>query len=269
MAQEISIEQLLEAGAHFGHLRSKWNPNMAPYIFMEKNGIHIIDLNKTEKKLEEAYNAAYNLASSGKKILYVATKKQAKDIVTENAKRVNMPFVTQRWLGGMLTNFATVRKSIKKMSNIDRMFNDGTVEKMAKRERLALERERQKLEDVLGGITDLNRPPAAVFIVDIMKEHIAMAEAEKLELTSFAITDTNSDPTRPTFPIPANDDASKSIALITEKFTDAIEEGLKEREQKKQAKEKEKQEAEGSEETGAASVGSGDEEANEEGEQSE
>ena len=244
MATDVSIEQLLEVGSHFGHLRSKWNPNMSPYIFMEKNGIHIIDLNKTQKKLEEACNAAHNLASAGKKILFVATKKQAKDIVTENAQRVNMPYVTQRWLGGMLTNFATVRKSIKKMGNIDRMFNDGTVDKMAKRERLALEREREKLNNVLGGITDLNRPPAAVFIVDIVKEHIAMAEARKLDLTSFAIVDTNADPSLPTFPVPANDDASKSIALITEKFTDAIEEGLKEREQKKQAKEKEKAEAE-------------------------
>jgi small subunit ribosomal protein S2 len=243
MAEETNIESLLEVGAHFGHLRSKWNPNMAPYIFMEKNGIHIVDLNKTQRKLEEACNAAHNLASSGKKILYVATKKQAKDIVTEQAKRVNMPYVTQRWLGGMLTNFATVRKSIKKMSNIDRMFNDGTVDKMAKRERLALEREREKLESVLGGITDLNRPPAAVFIVDIVKEHIAMAEANKLELTSFAITDTNANPENPSYPIPANDDASKSIALITEKFTDAVEAGLKEREEKKQAKEKEKVEA--------------------------
>lgn len=248
MAEETNIESLLEVGAHFGHLRSKWNPNMAPYIFMEKNGIHIVDLNKTQRKLEEACNAAHNLAASGKKILYVATKKQAKDIVTEQAKRVNMPYVTQRWLGGMLTNFATVRKSIKKMSNIDRMFNDGTVDKMAKRERLALEREREKLESVLGGITDLNRPPAAVFIVDIVKEHIAMAEANKLELTSFAITDTNANPENPTYPIPANDDASKSIALITEKFTDAVEAGLKEREEKKQAKEKEKTEAQQSQE---------------------
>lgn len=244
MSNEITIEQLLEAGVHFGHLRSKWNPNMAPYIFMEKNGIHIIDLNKTHKKLDEACAAAKNLAASGKKILYVATKKQAKDIVTEQAKRVSMPYVTQRWLGGMLTNFATVRKSIKKMGNIDQMFKDGTTDKMAKRERLALQREKEKLESVLGGITDLNRPPAAVFIVDIMKEHIAMAEAEKLELTSFAICDTNSDPTRPTYPIPANDDASKSIALITEKFTDAVEEGLQERKQKKEAKEAEKQAAE-------------------------
>ncbi len=250
MAEETNIESLLEVGSHFGHLRSKWNPNMAPYIFMEKNGIHIVDLNKTQRKLEEACNAAHNLAASGKKILYVATKKQAKDIVTEQAKRVNMPFVTQRWLGGMLTNFATVRKSIKKMSNIDRMFNDGTVDKMAKRERLALEREREKLESVLGGITDLNRPPAAVFIVDIVKEHIAMAEANKLELTSFAITDTNANPEKPSYPIPANDDASKSIALITEKFTDAVEAGLKEREEKKQAKDKEKVEAQQSQEGG-------------------
>lgn len=261
MSQEVSIEQLLEAGTHFGHLRSKWNPNIAPYIFMEKNGIHIVDLNKTQKKIEEACNAAYSLAASGKKILYVATKKQAKDIVTENAKRVDMPYVTERWLGGMLTNFATVRKSIKKMTNIDKMLNDGTVDKMAKRERLALERERQKLESVLGGITDLNRPPAAVFIVDIVKEHIAMAEAEKLEMTSFAITDTNADPNRPTFPIPANDDASKSIALITEKFTDAVEQGLKEREQKKEAKEKEKAEAQESKGSSEKAAESEDEEA--------
>jgi SSU ribosomal protein S2P len=244
MAEETKIEHLLEVGAHFGHLRSKWNPNMAPYIFMERNGIHIVDLNKTQRKLEEACNAAHSLAASGKKIMYVATKKQAKDIVTEQAKRVNMPYVTQRWLGGMLTNFATVRKSIKKMSNIDQMFNDGTTDKMAKRERLALQREREKLESVLGGITDLNRPPAAVFIVDIVKEHIAIAEANKLEMTSFAINDTNANPENPTFPIPANDDASKSIALITEKFTDAVEAGLKEREEQKKAKEKEKAEAE-------------------------
>jgi small subunit ribosomal protein S2 len=244
MAEETKIEHLLEVGAHFGHLRSKWNPNMAPYIFMERNGIHIVDLNKTQRKLEEACNAAHSLAASGKKIMYVATKKQAKDIVTEQAKRVNMPYVTQRWLGGMLTNFATVRKSIKKMSNIDQMFNDGTTDKMAKRERLALQREREKLESVLGGITDLNRPPAAVFIVDIVKEHIAMAEANKLEMTSFAITDTNANPENPTFPVPANDDASKSIALITEKFTDAVEAGLREREEQKKAKEKEKAEAE-------------------------
>ena len=244
MAEETKIEHLLEVGAHFGHLRSKWNPNMAPYIFMERNGIHIVDLNKTQRKLEEACNAAHSLAASGKKIMYVATKKQAKDIVTEQAKRVNMPYVTQRWLGGMLTNFATVRKSIKKMSNIDQMFNDGTTDKMAKRERLALQREREKLESVLGGITDLNRPPAAVFIVDIVKEHIAMAEANKLEMTSFAITDTNANPENPTFPVPANDDASKSIALITEKFTDAVEAGLREREEQKKAREKEKAEAE-------------------------
>ena len=244
MAEETKIEHLLEVGAHFGHLRSKWNPNMAPYIFMERNGIHIVDLNKTQRKLEEACNAAHSLAASGKKIMYVATKKQAKDIVTEQAKRVNMPYVTQRWLGGMLTNFATVRKSIKKMSNIDQMFNDGTTDKMAKRERLALQREREKLESVLGGITDLNRPPAAVFIVDIVKEHIAMAEANKLEMTSFAITDTNANPENPTFPVPANDDASKSIALITEKFTDAVEAGLREREEHKKAREKEKAEAE-------------------------
>ncbi len=239
MSKEVSIQDLLDAGAHFGHLRSKWNPNMSPYIFMEKNGIHIIDLNKTAHKLDNACEVAKNLAKSGRKILYIATKKQAKDIATENAKRVDMPYVTERWLGGMLTNFATVRKSIKKMSNIDRMFNEGTVNNMAKKERLALQREREKLERVLGGITDLSRLPAAVFIVDIHKEHIATAEAQKLNITSFGMVDTNSDPSQVNYPIPSNDDASKSIAMITEQFTNAVEEGLAERKaEKEEAKKK-------------------------------
>jgi small subunit ribosomal protein S2 len=229
----INIPDLLEAGVHFGHLRSKWDPKMAPYIFMEKNGIHLIDLNKTAVKLEEAAAAMKNIARSGRKILFVATKKQAKEIVTECAKRVNMPYVTDRWLGGMLTNFATVRKSIKKMSNIDKMNADGTVTNMAKRERLMLMREREKLERMLGGINDLTRLPAALFIVDIKKEHIAVAEAHKLGLTSFGIVDTNANPHEVDFAIPGNDDATKSIALITGIITNAIEEGLNERKRSK------------------------------------
>jgi small subunit ribosomal protein S2 len=229
----INIQDLLEAGVHFGHLRSKWDPQMAPYIFMEKNGIHLIDLNKTAVKLEEAAAAMKNIARSGRKILFVATKKQAKEIVTDCAKRVNMPFVTDRWLGGMLTNFATVRKSIKKMTNIDKMNADGTVLNMAKRERLMLQREREKLERMLGGINDLTRLPAALFIVDIKKEHIAVAEAHKLGLTSFGIVDTNANPNEVDFAIPGNDDATKSIALITNIITNAIEEGLNERKRSK------------------------------------
>ena len=230
---KVNIQDLLEAGVHFGHLRSKWNPKMAPYIFMEKNGIHLVDLNKTAMKLDEAVSAMRNIARSGRKILFVATKKQAKEIVTECAKRVNMPYVTDRWLGGMLTNFATVRKSIKKMSNIDKMNADGTVENMAKRERLMLGREREKLDRILGGINDLTRLPAALFIVDIKKEHIAVAEAHKLGLTSFGIVDTNADPSDVDFAIPGNDDATKSIALITNIITNAIEEGLNDRKKSK------------------------------------
>ena len=235
---EVTIQDLLDNGVHFGHLKSKWNPNMKPYIFMEKNGIHLIDLKKTHRKLDEATAAAENIARSGKKILFVATKKQAKGIIEEAAGRVNMPFVTERWLGGMLTNFATVRKSIKKMASIDKMMQDGTVDKMAKKERLILERERQKLENVLGGIAHLNRIPAAIFIVDINKEHIATAEAQTLDLTSFAMVDTNSNPNEVDFPVPANDDSTKSISLITEQITNAIEKGLKERDEMKKQKEK-------------------------------
>jgi len=245
--KEVAVQDLLEAGVHFGHLRSKWNPSMAPYIFMEKNGIHILDLNKTSRKMEEACAAAQNIARSGRKILYIATKKQAKDIVREAAESVDMPFVTDRWLGGMLTNFATVRRSIKKMTNIDKMFSDGTVENMAKRERLMMERERAKLEKVLGGITDLTRIPAAVFIVDIHKEDIAVKEAQKLNLTSFAMVDTNSDPNEVDYAIPSNDDASKSIALITEVFTSAVQDGLNERAMRKEQVEKEKAEEEAQE----------------------
>lgn len=235
---KATIQDLLENGVHFGHLKSKWNPNMKPYIFMEKNGIHLIDLKKTHRKLDESKAAIKNIARSGKKVLFVATKKQAKGIIEDAANRVNMPFVTERWLGGMLTNFATVRKSIKKMSNIDKMMEDGTVEKMAKKERLALERERQKLENTLGGISSLNRIPAAIFIVDINKEHIATAEAQKLDLTSFAMVDTNSNPNKVDFPIPANDDSTKSISLVTQELTESIEEGLKERDEMKKQKEK-------------------------------
>jgi small subunit ribosomal protein S2 len=237
----INIQDLLEAGVHFGHLRSKWDPQMAPYIFMEKNGIHMIDLNKTARKLEEAGAAMKNIARSGRKILFVATKKQAKEIVADAARRVGMPYVTDRWLGGMLTNFSTVRKSIKKMSNIDRMNTDGTVNNMAKRERLMLMREREKLERMLGGINDLSRLPAALFIVDIKKEHIAVAEGHKLNLTTFGIVDTNANPNIVDYPIPANDDATKSIAYITNYIASAIEEGLNERKKSKDVKEEDVQ----------------------------
>ena len=248
--RKVTAQELLEAGVHFGHLKSKWDPHMAPYVFMEKNGIHLIDLNKTVRKLEEARKAIKQVAYSGRKIMFVATKKQAKDIVAEAAKRVDMPFVTDRWLGGMLTNFATVRKSIKKMGNIDKMMADGTVQNLAKRERLMLSREREKLEKVLGGIQDLGRIPAAVYIVDIKKERIAMKEAQKLGLTSFAMVDTNTNPNDVDFPVPSNDDATKSIHLITELITEAIEEGLMERKQQKDIQEKKKQEAKATESEG-------------------
>ncbi len=225
----IDVNEMLEAGVHFGHLRSKWNPGMKEYIFMEKNGIHLIDLDKSARKLMEAANAMRAIARSGRSILFVATKKQAKEIIREAAQRVNMPFVTERWLGGMLTNFNTVRKSIKKMSNIDRMGADGTINNMAKRERLMMSREREKLERVLGGIANLQRPPAAIFVVDIKREHIAVAEGRRLGLTTFGIADTNVDPRQVDHAIPGNDDAAKSIAYIVEVLTRAIEEGLAER----------------------------------------
>lgn len=247
----VSTEQLLEAGVHFGHLTSKWNPRMAPYIFMEQNGIHIIDLNKTSSKLEEAKAAVSNLARTGRKIMYVATKKQSKDILEENAKRVNMPYVSQRWLGGMLTNFSTVRKSIKKMQTIEKMKTDGTFENMNKKERLMKSREQEKLYKVLGGIEDLNRLPAALFVVDIKREHIAISEAQKLNIPIFAIVDTNSDPTKVDFPIPGNDDSAKSINILCKEMTDAIASGLSERnkakEQAKKEKEAEQQEQQSSE----------------------
>lgn len=236
---KITQEELLEAGVHFGHLTRKWNPKMAPYIFMEKNGIHLIDLNKTGAKLDEASEALKNIVKSGRKVLFVATKKQAKEIIETEAARVNMPFVTERWLGGMLTNFTTVRKSIKKMQTIDKMATDGTYQNINKKERLMLEREKAKLQKLFGGIADLNRLPAALFIVDIKREHIAIAEAQKLNIPTFAIVDTNSDPTVVDYPIPANDDAAKSIALITKVMTNAIAEGLTERKKDKEAEDKE------------------------------
>ncbi len=230
---KATYQELLDAGVHFGHLTRKWNPKMSPYIFMERNGIHIIDLNKTIVKLDEAANAIKQIVKSGRKILFVATKKQAKDIVAAEALRVNMPFVTERWLGGMLTNFATVRKSIKKMTNIDKFTKDGTYDNLSKREKLQIERERVKLERVLGGIGDLNRLPAALFLIDVKKEHIAVAEAMKLNIPTFGMVDTNSDPTNIDFTIPANDDATKSITLITGVICKAIEEGMEERKREK------------------------------------
>jgi small subunit ribosomal protein S2 len=224
-----NFDELLNAGVHFGHLRRKWNPNMSPYIFMERNGIHIIDLYKTIAKIDEAASAMKQIAKSGKKILFVATKKQAKELVSEQVKVVGMPFVTERWPGGMLTNFATIRKAVKKMSSIDKLMVSPSFTNISKRERLQITRERAKLEKNLGSIADLSRLPAALFIVDILKEHIAVAEARKLNIPTFAIVDTNSDPNLVDFAIPANDDASKSISLIVAKMVEAIEEGLNER----------------------------------------
>ena len=235
MEQNTSLQQqLLEAGVHFGHLKKKWNPKMLPYIFAEKKGIHIIDLNKTVEGLQETAAALKQIARSGKKVLFVGTKKQAKDIVTECAQRVNMPYVTERWLGGMLTNFNTVRKSVKKMQSIDKMLNDGSFDSITKKERLTLTRDKEKMEKVLGGIAQLGRIPAALFIVDIGHEHIALAEAKRLGITTFGVVDTNCDPNKVDFSIPANDDATKSIAIITNYITAAIAEGLAERQAAKE-----------------------------------
>src|SRR4051812_31928954 len=230
MEQNTSLQQqLLEAGVHFGHLKKKWNPKMLPYIFAEKKGIHIIDLNKTTEAMQEVAAALKQIARSGKKILFVGTKKQAKDIVTECAQRVNMPYVTERWLGGMLTNFNTVRKSVKKMQSIEKMLGDGSFDSITKKERLTLSRDKDKMEKVLGGIAQLGRVPAALFIVDIGHEHIALAEAKRLNITTFGVVDTNCDPNKVDFAIPANDDATKSIAIVTNYITAAIAEGLAER----------------------------------------
>jgi small subunit ribosomal protein S2 len=227
-------QQLLEAGVHFGHLKKKWNPKMLPYIFAEKNGIHIIDLNKTIEGLEESAAALKAVAKSGKKIMFVATKKQAKEIVAEAAASVNMPFVTERWLGGMLTNFQTIRKSVKKMQSIQKMLDDGTMDSVTKKERLTLSRSKDKMEKVLGGISQMGRVPAALFIVDISHEHIALAEAKRLGIATFAMVDTNSDPSKVDYAVPSNDDATKSIAIITNYLTAAIMEGLQERTQAKE-----------------------------------
>lgn len=247
----VTYQELLDAGAHFGHLKSKWNPKMAPYIFMEARGIHIIDLNKTVAKVDEAAAALKQIAKSGKKILFVATKKQAKEIVANAASRVNMPFIVERWPGGMLTNFATVRKSVKKMGQYEKMETDGTFSNISKKERLMITRAKAKMEKFLGSIADLSRLPAAVFIVDLNKEHIAVAEAQKLNIPTFAMADTNTDPTQVDFAIPANDDATKSIALIVETMVKAIEEGLSERKTDKDM-EKEKEEGDASAEVSAS-----------------
>ena len=224
-----NFDQLLEAGAHFGHLKRKWNPAMAPYIFMERNGIHIIDLNKTVVKIEEAAEALKNLARSGRKVLFVGTKKQAQEVVAAHAQEVGMPYITERWAGGMLTNFPTIRKAVKKMGQIDKMMTDGTLENVSKREKLQVTRQREKLEKNLGSIADMTRLPSAVFVVDVMKEHIAVAEANRLGIPVFGIVDTNSNPNNIDFVIPANDDATKAIDVILGAVCEAIKEGLEER----------------------------------------
>ncbi len=230
----MEYKDLLDAGVHFGHLTRKWNPKIAPYVFMERNGIHIIDLNKTLASLDEATHAVKNIVRSGRKIMFVATKKQAQEVVSEEAKRLRMPYVTHRWLGGMLTNFSTIRKSLRKLSSIDKMMKEEAYQNLAKRERLMMTREKEKLERVLGGIADLSRLPAALFVVDIKREHIAIKEAQKLNIPIIAMVDTNSDPTQVEHPIPANDDAFKSISLIVKHVGKAIEEGLLERKQQKE-----------------------------------
>jgi len=244
---KIQIKPLLEAGVHFGHLTRKWNPNMAPFIHMEKNGIHIINLYKTASKIDEAASALSKIASSGRKILFVATKKQAKDLVSKAAEEVNMPYITERWPGGMLTNFVTIRKAVKKMSAIDRTKQDGTFEALSKREKLQIDRLRAKLEKNLGSITDMTRLPGALFVVDIRREHIAIREAQKLNIPIFAMVDTNCDPREVDFAIPSNDDASKSIDIILNYVTDAIKEGLSERQKEKEVAEVIKEKESGSE----------------------
>ncbi|MEM6736826.1 MAG: 30S ribosomal protein S2 [Bacteroidota bacterium] len=232
--QQLEHKDLLDAGVHFGHLTRKWNPAMAPFIFMEKNGIHVIDLYKTLSCLDEATAAIKSVVRSGRKVMFVATKKQAKEVIENEAQRLNMPYVTERWQGGMLTNFSTIRKSLKKMSGMEKLMKEEAYQNLAKRERLMISRAKDKLEKVLGGIADLNRLPAALFIVDIKREHIAVAEAQKLNIPVFGIVDTNSDPTKIDYPIPGNDDAYKSIKLLTEHFGMAIEEGLSQRKKDKE-----------------------------------
>ena len=234
MADKITSQELMEAGVHFGHLTRKWNPRMAEYIFMENNGIHIIDLNKTVKCLDEAAYAMKNIVRAGRKIMFVSTKKQAKEIISEEANRLNMPFVTERWLGGMLTNFATIRKSLKKLQQIEKLMKEDGYENLTKKERLMLTREKTKLQKQLGGISDLNRLPAALFVIDVKREHIAVAEAQKLNIPVFAMVDTNSDSSDIDFPIPANDDAFKSISIVTKYIGKSIEEGLMERKKDKE-----------------------------------
>jgi small subunit ribosomal protein S2 len=253
MASKIEVKNLLEAGVHFGHLTRKWNPNMSPYIYMERNGIHVINLYKTVAKLDEANEALKKIAASGRKILFVATKKQAKDIVAEKVSNVNMPYITERWPGGMLTNFVTIRKAVKKMAAIDRMKKDGTFKTLSKKERLQVDRLRAKLEKNLGSISDMTRLPGAIFIVDTMREHIAVKEAQKLNIPIFAIVDTNSDPRPIDYVIPANDDAGKSIEVILTEVTNAVAEGLSERKNDKQeGKETEAKKAPGTEEKAPA-----------------
>ena len=241
---KTTVKDLLDAGVHFGHLTRKWNPNMAPYIYMERNGIHIISLYKTVAKIEEASEALSKIASSGRKILFVATKKQAKDIVSQSAQKVNMPYITERWPGGMLTNFVTIRKAVKKMAAIDRMKKDGTFETLSKKEKLQVERLRSKLEKNLGSISEMTRLPGALFVVDIKRENIAVKEAQKLKIPIFAMVDTNSDPREVNYVIPSNDDATKSIDKILSLVVDAIGNGLKERKDEKEAQENEKEEKE-------------------------
>jgi small subunit ribosomal protein S2 len=231
MANQIDVKKLLDAGVHFGHMTRKWNPNMAPYIYMERNGIHILNLYKTAAKLEEANDALKKIVASGRKVLFVATKKQAKDIVAEKAKEINMPYITERWPGGMLTNFVTIRKAIKKMASIDKMKKDGTFDTLSKKEKLQISRLREKLEKNLGSIADMSRIPAAIFVVDIISEHIAVKEAKKLNIPVFAMVDTNSDPRLIDYVIPSNDDASKSIEMILTIVTEAIKDGLANKDQ--------------------------------------
>ena len=251
MAQ-TNVKDLLSAGVHFGHLTRKWNPNMAPYIYMERNGIHIISLYKTVAKIEEAKEAMRKIAASGRKILFVATKKQAKDIVAESAQKVKMPYITERWPGGMLTNFVTIRKAVKKMAAIDRMKQDGTFETLSKKEKLQIDRLRAKLEKNLGSIDDMTRLPGALFVVDIKREHIAIKEAKKLKIPIFAMVDTNSDPREVDFVIPSNDDATKSIGKIVSLMVDAVQEGLQERRNEKESQEQAKTEGAADEKTTVA-----------------